>query len=339
MTRRIFDWHPELNIFAEGIPGRMQVYHMKDGENVRPTIDEVGFVDGDDVAEHVFADDELPDMAGICIRAPWPVTWMEYSLPEKIDYGSPLINEVATEIYQQIPGGLQVGTYTFVYEVPEEERHSVLKNDLAMHLLAIMDPEIDARVSVPLWEAYSKAQGRDRVMSRRSTEHECHVIQIMSIFMADRKRWYSSGYHISYLDQYGRPIPDATADVVDPGDEMAQVVATAPLLMTLGFLNCKNIETAVVPQSGHQVKKLRKHGSPRLTRRTLVIHPQGKRYEGGPTGTGGKRRQHMARGHFKTYTDEAPLFGRVVGTFWWSPQMRGSKHLGAVEKDYRVDDE
>jgi hypothetical protein len=37
MTRRIFDWHPELNIFAEGIPGRMQVYHMKDGLSMAMT--------------------------------------------------------------------------------------------------------------------------------------------------------------------------------------------------------------------------------------------------------------------------------------------------------------
>lgn len=32
---------------------------------------------------------------------------------------------------------------------------------------------------------------------------------------------------------------------------------------------------------------------------------------------------HWVRGHFKTYTDERPLFGSRVGSFWWPPTIRG----------------
>ncbi len=45
---------------------------------------------------------------------------------------------------------------------------------------------------------------------------------------------------------------------------------------------------------------------------------------------------HICRGHFKTYTSEAPLFGRVTGTYWWADQVRGWAEEGVVGKDYRV---
>jgi hypothetical protein len=47
-------------------------------------------------------------------------------------------------------------------------------------------------------------------------------------------------------------------------------------------------------------------------------------------------RQYLARGHFKTYTPDAPLLGRHVGTYWWEPQVRGRKELGSVVKDYAL---
>lgn len=48
---------------------------------------------------------------------------------------------------------------------------------------------------------------------------------------------------------------------------------------------------------------------------------------------------HMMRGHFKTYTPEAPLFGKRVGTWWWQPGLRGNVEKGIVLKDYAVEPE
>jgi hypothetical protein len=45
---------------------------------------------------------------------------------------------------------------------------------------------------------------------------------------------------------------------------------------------------------------------------------------------------HICRGHFKTFTEDAPLFGKRVGTYWWASQVRGKAEEGVVEKDYRV---
>lgn len=45
---------------------------------------------------------------------------------------------------------------------------------------------------------------------------------------------------------------------------------------------------------------------------------------------------HTVRGHFKEFTEAAPLFGRYVGRFWWHSHIRGKESLGKVEKDYRI---
>lgn len=42
---------------------------------------------------------------------------------------------------------------------------------------------------------------------------------------------------------------------------------------------------------------------------------------------------HLCRGHFKTFTEAAPLLGRFSGTFWWEPHWRGSEHMGVVLHD------
>lgn len=50
----------------------------------------------------------------------------------------------------------------------------------------------------------------------------------------------------------------------------------------------------------------------------------------------GITRLHLCRGHFKTYTEENPLFGRIVGRIWWQPHIRGNKDQGLILKDYHV---
>ena len=45
---------------------------------------------------------------------------------------------------------------------------------------------------------------------------------------------------------------------------------------------------------------------------------------------------HLCRGHFKTFTADAPLLGRATGTYFWAPHIRGTQNEGVVIKDYRV---
>jgi len=43
---------------------------------------------------------------------------------------------------------------------------------------------------------------------------------------------------------------------------------------------------------------------------------------------------HSCRGHFKTYTQERRLFGKLVGTFWFPPHLRGNVAEGIIDKEY-----
>jgi hypothetical protein len=105
------------------------------------------------------------------------------------------------------------------------------------------------------------------------------------------------------------------------------------------LLNCKNITTesheAPIPLN----KARKKAGKQELfTYKTLkIIVPSDKkenqRYIGD---TANHNRIHFCRGHFKEYTAEHPLFGRVTGLYWWQPHVRGQNKNGIVMKDYVV---
>ena len=110
--------------------------------------------------------------------------------------------------------------------------------------------------------------------------------------------------------------------------------------MALSLINCRNIHTVdVVPPP----KLAKKHKKKRRTNHDLVVYKvlqigptSAPAAENKPTKTGDRLRMHIARGHYKTYTEDKPLFGRYTGTFWWEAQFRGNKKKGLVNKNYRV---
>jgi hypothetical protein len=145
------------------------------------------------------------------------------------------------------------------------------------------------------------------------------------------------------VDQLGRVSLD-NYDAVSPGIDAWVSMPTssgafAPALMALGLLGCKNVRRREQAQPPKLSKKWeKKHGRPLVRYHVLDIDPMRKvlRDEGGSEETGLKKALHICRGHFATYTDEAPLFGRVTGTFWKPQHIRGSKKQGLVLKDYNV---
>jgi len=112
-----------------------------------------------------------------------------------------------------------------------------------------------------------------------------------------------------------------------------------PLLLAISFMHCKNVARREVTQPAALSKKWnKKHGRPLVRYHVLDIDPMRKvlRDEGGSETTGLKKALHICRGHFATYTDDAPLFGRITGTFWKPQHVRGSASEGIVVKDYNV---
>ncbi len=112
-----------------------------------------------------------------------------------------------------------------------------------------------------------------------------------------------------------------------------------PALLAISFLHCTNVATTVVtPPPKLSAKHRKRHGLPLVRYLMLEIDAFREllRGAGGTDGPGLRAALHLCRGHFKVYGPDAPLFGRMTGTWWWAPQVRGHTDAGIVAKDYRV---
>jgi len=105
-------------------------------------------------------------------------------------------------------------------------------------------------------------------------------------------------------------------------------------------MHCKNVSLeSIVPSEKLSRSYRKRHGRPLLSYGELRIDPIRKVLEQQRKGIGGSLRKalHLCRGHFKTFTPDAPLLGHATGTYWWSPQVRGAASAGVTLKDYRVE--
>lgn len=112
-----------------------------------------------------------------------------------------------------------------------------------------------------------------------------------------------------------------------------------PVYLAISFMHCKNVERREeAPPPKLSKKWEKKHGRPLVRYHVLDIDPMRKvlSSEGGVETNGLKKALHICRGHFATYTEDKPLFGRVTGTFWKPQHVRGSAKNGVVVKDYNV---
>lgn len=125
------------------------------------------------------------------------------------------------------------------------------------------------------------------------------------------------------------------------GDAVSIAGLLLPQIATgFALLGCKNIRLEDI----HPSRQLRRHaeraGGPRpfVYKRLMVTVPGAMRHRHEPRNDSDPQplSLHWVRGHFKTFTQERPLFGSVAGTFWWTPRLRGSKKAGVVVKDYVV---
>jgi hypothetical protein len=108
------------------------------------------------------------------------------------------------------------------------------------------------------------------------------------------------------------------------------------------ILNCQNVVTKdVLPTEKLNQKRIRNGKLPLYSYKILEVvkgKPRTKNAGSVPWDYKSPEavRFHLCRGHFKTFTEERPLFGKYSGTFWWNPQSRGDRSKGAIEKEYSV---
>lgn len=113
----------------------------------------------------------------------------------------------------------------------------------------------------------------------------------------------------------------------------------APALFAVSLMHCKNVDIRPVdPPERLARKHSRKHGRALTRYYVLDIRPMRSVLdaEGEAQMKGLRHALHICRGHFKTYNEDAPLFGKHTGTYWWEAQARGKAEQGIVEKDYRI---
>jgi len=109
------------------------------------------------------------------------------------------------------------------------------------------------------------------------------------------------------------------------------------------FLSCNNIKVNEhdIQLKDREKRILKKHNhKPDIKYHTLVVEMgsgKKKKYiELTDLENHGKMRGHTCRGHNQTYTEDGPLFGKHVGTWYWNPCFKGSIENGLILKDYKL---
>lgn len=123
--------------------------------------------------------------------------------------------------------------------------------------------------------------------------------------------------------------------------ERNRIAAVGGFLMAalaVSFMHCRNVELA--PRTGLRIarKQARRTGHPVVEYRILEIEAVKRLLEddGKISENGLKVALHICRGHFKTYTPAKPLFGKVVGQWFWPMHIRGDADAGVIAKAYKT---
>lgn len=108
-------------------------------------------------------------------------------------------------------------------------------------------------------------------------------------------------------------------------------------LFVFQFMSCKNVITRTEEPYRPQMPRGLRNKSPKIKYHTLAISNTLVKRDG-HEGTGEQPgvSKHVCRGNFAHYTEDKPLFGKYVGTFWRPMHIKGSAKHGIVGKDYTM---
>ena len=111
-----------------------------------------------------------------------------------------------------------------------------------------------------------------------------------------------------------------------------------PIAMAIGLMNCRNIESEDRVTKPVTKRKHRKRiTTPGTEYKVIRLPGAPSNRVDGKVEISGSTRYHTVRGHFKTYTEEKPLYGKLTGTWWWAPSVRGKKENGEIISTYKQD--
>lgn len=141
-----------------------------------------------------------------------------------------------------------------------------------------------------------------------------------------------------------RPTVDSIFTQAHKNDEFgkwleAVLAFLVGVLWTCVFMNCKNIQTEdVQPNPKLNRVHVKKYHQPMRVFKILKIYAMGggRADQEGKGGAHSDPSQHIRRGHFKHFSEAAPLFGKLSGAYWWNDTTVGKAEHGEIRKEYEV---
>lgn len=165
------------------------------------------------------------------------------------------------------------------------------------------------------------------------------INQYNSSYALERMDVYTSksGY-FDFFESYAKEI-DGGCCKVQVADKVTAVTMASCILRLFSIINCKNIELLDNPAPERlNNSRIKKNKLPLCSYYTIAIKAVSRKDQDKKLKGLWDNRVHLCRGHFKTYTEEKPLFGKIVGRFWWQASVRGNPKEGMIVKDYEIDE-
>jgi len=123
----------------------------------------------------------------------------------------------------------------------------------------------------------------------------------------------------------------------DPQDLNMTAEEFAQIKM-IELMHCRNVGVcaAAAREEPRSVRRQRERVMGQRRYQVLDLSRITAKGTGGVSGNTLSRALHVCRGHFRTYTAEAPLFGRITGRVFVPSHVRGNPEAGLVESDYSL---
>lgn len=256
------------------------------------------------------------------MRPPYPVMWVEWTIP----------NSVVIDGKREERGG--------------RTQHGALVTSWTQNT---------AEMTIDTWRNYrgidnteTRGQWREQVEKLQARAIDMTTVQCLYYAVDERSGevvFIPYGKQIS-LDPDGNYIEQTSVNLTPKGPDYSTETlrilkeASDPnvVWMTLNLVNCRNVTTRQVGSALSRSGREKRQGMPTKRYHTIVLPGMSYRYAGGRRSRNEEAQMaaHRVRGHFATYTAEAPLFGKHVGTYWWGWHIRGSKEHGEVVSDYKL---
>jgi len=255
------------------------------------------------------------------VRLPFPAMWFEWDQPKQwlsdnkravsAAPAVPMRNvfDGSTENFEI--GGIKMAALTQEFEIPDSRRAQ-------FHIPGFPPAVVNFD---------SRAEHAFTVTIHALREGMAIMIPFTGLVQVDRQ-----GMQLREVQWCGPGTPEDARMTVELLGSI-----TPPALLAIGLMNCKNVTTREI-QSQVPIGRKQRRRNLGVTYRTILVPGHEERADRTARRDSSEMEHslHRVRGHFKTFTAEAPLLGQHVGTYWWGWQVRGNKKNGAVVSDYKI---